>query len=84
METMEKKECGNAVWDCFINNYVEIILDDGIDPTKPHIVKKTGMLIGADTNFVFIRGSIKTEALAIKNIERIAGLINQDVFRGDN
>jgi len=42
------------------------------------------MLIGTDNNFVFIRGSIKTEALAIKNIERIAELINQDVFKGEN
>jgi hypothetical protein len=67
----------NSVWDCLINRYIEIILDDGIDPTKPHIIKKTGLLIGADYNFVFIRGKIKIEALAIKNIERIAELEEQ-------
>ena len=77
MENMEKKESDN-IWDCLINQYVEIILNDGIDSTRPHIIKKTGLLIGTDNNFVFIRGKTKIEALAIKNIERIAELEKQE------
>jgi hypothetical protein len=77
MENVRKKESDNSIWDCLINHYVEIILNDGIDLTRPHIIKKTGLLIGSDYNFVFIRGKIKTEALAIKNIERIAELEEQ-------
>jgi len=78
---MEKGESNDNVWDCLINHFVEVIIDDGIDPSRPHIIKKTGMLIGTNSDFVFIRGKIKIEALAIKNIERIAELNNQENFR---
>jgi hypothetical protein len=80
METTEKNS--NDVWDYLINHFVEVIVNDGIDPLKPHIIKKTGVLIGTDSNFIFIRGRIKIEALAIKNIERIAELQEQeDLFK---
>jgi hypothetical protein len=79
METTEKDGSEN-VWDYLINHFVEVIVNDGIDPLKPHIIKKTGILIGTNSNFIFIRGSIKIEALAIKNIERIAELNNQETL----
>lgn len=80
---MEKEQKPENVWICFLNNYVEVIIDDGIDPLRPHIIKKTGLLIGADSNFVFIRGDFKTEALAVKNIERIAKINDREGgFRG--
>ena len=71
-------EKGNSVWDYLINHYVEIIVNDGIDSSRPHIIKKTGVLLGTDSNFVFIRRSIKIEALAIKNIERIGEVLDNN------